>query len=204
MRFSTLLFLLFAFSVPALADSPTGNLVSDDYTAAKHETRKALRGDWKIENGVASVMQDDETYKKFANHGPIMVYEVSHKDAVAEVTFKPTGCKAVVFTMDAKDGGHAFRVKLSQSTPGTVMTYIKKPGDEKAKPVFLSKKLPVLKENEWATLKVRVVGEKATVQMGDTTVEIQHAKIDQEKKIAKLGFSFGSLQIKKFDLATAK
>jgi hypothetical protein len=106
--------------------------------------------------------------------------------------------------MDAKNGGHAFRVKMSTKTPGSVLTYIKKPGAEKASPVFLDKKLPKLTEGEWATLKVKVVGDKATVQLGESKIDVQHGMIDQPKKIAKLGFSFGNLELKKFHLAAAK
>ena len=193
--------MLLSVSIIASGESP---LLHDDYTQAEHKIRKAMRGDWKIDGGVASVTQDDELYKKYKNHGPIMVYGIPHDDASAEVTFKPSGCKAVVFTMDADGGGHAFRVKLSLKAPGIALTYINEPGKEKATPVFLSKELPKLKEDEWTTIKVRVVGDKATVTVGETTVEVQHEKIDQAKKIAKLGFSFGSLEIKQFDLVEAK
>ena len=189
----------------AYAEVPLGSLVADDYTSTKHKTRKPLRGDWKISDGVAAVTQDDSLYKKYANHGPIMVYEVAHDDASAQVTFRPTGCKTVVFTMDAKAGGHAFRVKLSSKASGVVLTYVKEPGKQKATPVFLDKAtLPKIKENEWATLKVRVVGDKATVALGAASVEVQHKMIDQEKKIAKLGFAFGTLQIKQFEMTAAK
>ncbi|NND96510.1 MAG: hypothetical protein HKN47_04175 [Pirellulaceae bacterium] len=182
------------------AESPAGMLVHDDFTEGKHPTRQAARGDWKIDSGVASVTQDDALYKKYKNHGPIMIYTVAHDDAAAEVTFKPSGCKAVVFTMDAKEGGHAFRVKLSPKMPGAALTYIKEPGKEKATPVFLNKELPTLKDDEWTTLKVRVVGDRATVTVNNTMFDVRHEQIDQEKKIAKLGFSFGSLSIKQFDL----
>ena len=192
-------------SAYALAEAPSGSLLHDDYTSAKHKTRKPLRGDWTISDGVASVTQDDALYKKYKNHGPIMVYDIAHDDANATVTFKPSGCKSVVFTMDAKAGGHAFRVKLSPKAPGVVLTYVKEAGKEKATPIFLDKKtLPKIKENEWATLKVRVVGDRATVMMGEAKVDVHHEKIDQEKKIAKLGFAFGSLQIKQFDMASVK
>ena len=193
--------LLLSISFVANGESP---LLHDDYTQTEHKTRKAMRGDWKIDGGIASVTQDDAMYKKFKNHGPIMVYGIPHDDASAEVTFKPSGCKTVVFTMDADGGGHAFRVKLSPKAPGIALTYIKEAGKEKATPVVLSKELPKLKEGEWTTIKAHVVGDKATVTVGDTTVEVQHEKIDQAKKIAKLGFSFGSLEIKQFDLAASE
>ena len=91
---SVICVLFFALSSTTLfAESPASakTLINDDYADAKYKIRKPLRGDWKIENGVAAVTQDDELYKKFKNHGPIMVYEVPHDDASAEVTFKPNG-----------------------------------------------------------------------------------------------------------------
>ncbi len=197
-RLSVVCWLLAVANV-AFADRP---IFQDDYSKAKHELRSPSRGEWKIEKGIASVTQDEELYKKYKNHGPIMIYNVAHDDAMAEVTFKPNGCKAVVFTMDAKTGGHAFRVKLSPKAAGAVLTYIKEKGAEKATPVFLDKTLPKLNENEWTTLKVKVVGSEAVVMVGDKTFKVKHEKIDQAKKVAKLGFSFGSLQIKQFNLTS--
>ncbi|QDT08563.1 hypothetical protein [Planctomycetes bacterium K23_9] len=203
-HFLTAALLLIATSSVSTAQINTDTLVDDHYTIDSYKIRKPLRGDWKIENGIAAVTQDDELYKKHKNHGPIMVYEVPHDDASAEVVFKSTGCKAVVFTMDATNGGHAFRIKLSPKSPGSVLTYIKEPGANKATPVFLNKTLPTLTEEKWETLKVKVVGDKATVQLGDSTINVQHEMIDQPKKIAKLGFSFGSLELNKFHLSAVK
>jgi hypothetical protein len=184
-----------------------GNLVSDDYSTEKHPLRKALRGGWTVVDGMGSVAQDDALYKKYKNHGPIMVYEVVHTDAVAVVEFKPTGCKAVVFTMDAAAGGHAFRVQLrsatSKSKSGSrIVTYAaKKEGAKKAEMIVLEDEgVPKFKEGEWNRVEVRVVGGKATVKIADKTLTVTHPRIAQAKSIAKLGFSFGQLSIRNFSL----
>lgn len=191
----------------AAAACLAGKLVDDDYSTKKHPQRKALRGGWTIADGMASVAQDDALYKKCKNHGPIMAYEVAHTDAVAVVEFKPTGCKAVVFTMDAAAGGHAFRVQLRTETgkpkpESRIVTYAaKKEGAEKAEMVVLEDKgVPKLKDGEWNRIEVRVVGGKATVKIADKTFTVTHPRIAQAKSIAKLGFSFGELSIRKFSL----
>ncbi len=209
-------------------------LVKDMFTTAKFNPRNAARGDWKIEGGIASVTQDDAMFKKFKNHGPIMIYTVGHDDATAIVDIKPTGCRTVVFTMDAENGGHAFRVKLrtkrendspaeangkktngkkakskkAKSKKGKagpksiIVTYAAKVGDAKAEQIVLNDQdVPSLIENEWNRLQVTVKGEHATVTLGNKTIKVQHPQIDQKKKVAKIGFSFGSMSLRNFQLS---
>lgn len=202
MKISIALLAMLLLLIPAFADS----LVADGYSAKKHPIRKALRGDWTLADGTATVEQDDGLYKKYKNHGPIMVYEVPHQDAVAVVEFKPTDCKAVVFTMDADGGGHAFRVKMRSAAkrgPGSeVVTYAaKKKGAEKAETIVLAKEgVPLLKNGDWNRIEVRVLGKQATVTINGKALTVKHARIAQAKKIAKLGFSFGKLSIRSFTL----
>ncbi len=196
-------------AIPAPAEEtstkkPTA-LVQDDFTTPKHPTRKPLRGTWKVADGVASVVQDDESYKKHNNHGPILVYEVEHSNATAVTQFKSKGCKAVVFTMDAVGGGHAFRVIMrskSAGKPGTIQTYAEKQGNEKAKPIVLNREVPMLADDQWQELKVTVKGDRATVEIAGKKFEVSHPRIAQKKKIAKLGFSFGQIAIRKFELVS--
>nr|WP_315861479.1 peroxiredoxin-like family protein [Stieleria tagensis] len=188
---------------PTTQTAGSGESLLDDYTAAEHPTRQAMRGDWEIKQGIASVKQDDALYKKFKNHGPIMVYPILHRDAAAVVEFKPQGCKTVVFTMDAADGGHAFRVVLrtgAADQPSTIQTYTEKPAGGKAKPIVLSKDVPHLDDGQWQRIEVKVQGERATVSFGGKTFDVQHPRIAQPKKIVKLGFSFGELAIRSFEL----
>ncbi|MCA9136862.1 MAG: hypothetical protein KDB00_08885 [Planctomycetales bacterium] len=199
---STLFLLTTIFNVAVNAADAT-ELLRDDFSSLQHPTRKAQRGDWKIADGMASVKQDDELYRKYQNHGPIMVYEIPHVDAKAVVEFKPQGCKTVVFTMDAAEGGHAFRVILrseSLGQPSMVLTYAEKPADDKAKPIVLDRDVPKLKEGQWHRIEVSVKGQHATVKIGDQSFEVQHARIAQQKGIVKLGFSFGELAIRNFTM----
>ena len=41
------------------------NDLIDPFTAKKFETRKAERGDWSFQDGVASVVSDPVLYKKY-------------------------------------------------------------------------------------------------------------------------------------------
>lgn len=188
------------------------SLVDDNYENVKHPTRKAIRGGWKIENGSATVEQDDALYKKHKNHGPIMVYSVPHTNAASVVEFKPTDCKTVVFTMDAAEGGHAFRVKLrteskkkgkgkgKKSPSSQIVTYAAKGDKPKAEQIVLSSDVPKLINDDWNRIEIRVEGSKASVKINGEEISVAHDRISQTKKIAKLGFSFGKLSIRKFTL----
>lgn len=65
--------LLLLTTLPLRAGEP---LFIDPFTATNPvPERRALRGDWQIENGVAQVTQDDALYKKHKDHGPILFYD---------------------------------------------------------------------------------------------------------------------------------
>ncbi|MEM6688405.1 MAG: hypothetical protein AAF664_03195 [Planctomycetota bacterium] len=177
-------------------------IVDDDFETSQHSIRKAVRGDWKIEGGTAKVIQDDETYKKFKNHGPMLTYEVEHKDLGAVIEFKPLDCKRVVFTFDAIKG-HAFRVILradQEKGRCTIQTYTAKENDQKAKPIILDDTLPRLREDKWHRLQVQLNGSRASVVLDDRRYEVEHARIDQAKRLAKLSFAFGEIEVRKFEL----
>lgn len=174
-------------------------LLRDDFSLAKHKDRAATRGDWQVTDGTISVTQDPELYKKFANHGPLLAYPIPHDDAEARVEFRPSGCKSVVFTMDA-ESGHAFRIVLPVERPGVVFGYDPQPGEDRPKAHPLSRELPSLTDDTWTSLRARVVGDTASVKIGDQNFKVSHPSIDQVKTTVKIGFAFGSLQVRKFEL----
>jgi hypothetical protein len=47
----------------------------DDFSTATLERRRALRGAWEFADHAASCVQDDELYKQYKNHGPIIFYD---------------------------------------------------------------------------------------------------------------------------------
>ena len=192
----------FAFSNVAIADGLTA-VTHDDFKSDQHPNRKALRGDWTFSDGIAHVIQDDELFKKFKNHGPIINYTIDHSNISVVVEFKPKGCERVVFTLDAEKG-HAFRVTLrspeSKKGASTIHTYTEKQANGKAKPIILRSDVPRLKNDTWHRLEVSISGGKATVKIADQYYEVEHPRIDQQKKVGKLSFAHGELSIRKFDL----
>src|SRR5690349_7334895 len=85
----------------------------DDFSQAKLDGRSAVRGDWRIGDGMARCTQDDELYAKNKNHGPVVWYKLPFQDApfqdaTVKFSFKPEGCKTFVFTING-DHGHVFR-----------------------------------------------------------------------------------------------
>ena len=190
---------------------PVNFLVVDNFTKPELENRKPMRGDWKIQNGIASATQDPELFEKYKKHGPIMVYEATHTDAHVVFDVRPTDCRTVVFTMDAAAGGHAFRIRLRTQNAGSkkgassqIVTYAAKQAGEKAKMIVLSedRDVPKLVNGHWNRVEASVVGDTATVNINGTVIKVQHPRIAQEKKVAKLGFAFGKLEIREFRLTS--
>lgn len=202
--------------VPTIHDvehssDPHNFLVVDPYTAPNLKGRKAVRGDWKIDNGMASVTQDAELYKKYNNHGPLMLYEVPHCDARVVIDVRPSSCRTVVFTMDAEEGGHAFRIRLRTQTANEstkpssqIVTYAASEPGQKAEMIVLSggNDVPKLVDGHWNRIQASVVGDTAVVTINTKTIRVQHPRIAQPKKSAKIGFSFGSLDIREFRLTS--
>ncbi|MDF1825760.1 MAG: hypothetical protein P1U68_14025 [Verrucomicrobiales bacterium] len=169
-------------------------LFADPFTKdAPVSERRAVRGDWQIENGIASVTQDDALYKEYKDHGPIIFYALPTTDATFHYAVKPEGCKAIVFTLNGEDG-HIFR--FVSSAAGTNFRAF--PPNGKTKSITAAKKAEwVLPENEWTAVKIAVTGSSATITMGEhEPVTVEHESYDREKTNFSIGFSFGSLAVK--------
>lgn len=203
-----MLFLALVALGSAASAKETSPLVADHFESETHATRNAARGDWTIADGIAAVAHDDELYKKYANHGPIINYEIPFDDASVAIEFKANDCKTVVFTMDGAEGGHAFRIIMRPPPTGDkpnaaksmVVTYTEKVGEDKPKMIPLSREVPALDNNQWTRLEVRLVGDKVDVAVNGKTISVQHERLNQKKRIAKIGFSFGDFAIRKFEL----
>ena len=173
------------------ADAPT---FSDPFTAdAKVPVRRAMRGDWQIADGVAKCKQDDALYKKYKNHGPIIFYDLPTTDSTIRYEFKPQGCKAVVFTLNAQKG-HVFRFA---TIAGSTTFRAFPPDGEKKSILSGAKKEWKLKEGEWTSVEVKMEGKKATVKFGDhEAFVIEHDTYAKAKTNLSVGFSFGTLSLK--------
>lgn len=185
MRIASLSLALLAASV-VLAAEPT---FKDDFSNPKLTERRASRGDWKFEGGVATCKQDDELYKKYKDHGPIIFYDLPVRDGTVRFSYKPDGCKTVVFTGNGEKG-HVFRFISSEA--GTSVRAF--PGDPKSVQVDQG---PALKQGEWIDVVVEWKGPRATIQIGkDFKKTVEHATYDAPKTNLSVGFSFGTLSVK--------
>jgi hypothetical protein len=168
----------------------------DDFSNPKLEGRRASRGDWVMKDGIAKVTQDDALYAKYKNHGPIIFYDVDHKDAVIEFSYKPESVKSFVFTVNGADG-HVFRTVTSER--GTDFRAFP-PGDDHAS-ISLHRLPKPMVEGEWTPMKIELKGPKATVTVGDNEpITVEHASLDRAKINTSVGFSFGSLEVKNFSV----
>ena len=200
MRLLLAFVLILSVGATVSADSPPIGkpLLRDDFSEDKHDLRKATRGQWIVADGMISVTQDDETYKKFKNHGPLLAYGLPLSDVEVRVDFKPDGCRSVVFTFDA-ESGHAFRIIMTGARPGVVYGYDPQPGEDRPKANPLTRQLPKLSD-QWTSLRVRITGDKASIRIGDSEYEVSHPSIGQKKTVAKIGFAFGSFHVRRFEL----
>lgn len=191
------LLLLLAFSSVYAADAP---LLRDDFSSAKLDQRRAMRGDWKFADQTATCTQDDELFKKNKDHGPILFYDLAYSDAAIRFAVKPdANTKSIVFTANGAES-HLFRLVFSQAG----MAVRAFPTDSKDhKSVALANETAVkLKAGEWNEVSVELRGGKATVKVGDFARTYEHASIGLAKVNLSIGFSFGTLSVK--DLVVTK
>jgi hypothetical protein len=152
----------------------------------------SIRGDWKMENGVASCTQNDELYKRHNNHGPIIFYDLPLTDATVRFAFKAEGAKAVTFTANGVDG-HVFRV--SWSDRGTTVRAF--PPDAEKKSLSVGQDERPLPHGEWIPVEVTLDGTKAVVKAGDGPAQVfEHESFRRPKSNISVGFSFGSLSVR--------
>lgn len=168
-----------------------GPVFKDDFSNPKLAERKAARGPWKFANGIATCTQDDELFRKFKDHGPIIFYDVPHQNAKIRFAFKAEACRTVVFTANGEKG-HVFRFVASAA--GTSIRAFP-PGDEH-KSVELAKG-PALKLGEWVEVAVELNGSKAVVSIGkDFTQTVESPHLAAAKANISVGFSFGTLSVR--------
>jgi hypothetical protein len=174
----------------------------DDFSQPTLAGRSAVRGDWKISDGMARCTQDDELYAKNKNHGPVIWYkapffEAPFQNATVKFSFKPEGSKTFVFTING-DKGHVFRF-VSTTTATNIVAFPTDSSDHKS--LSLNREGPALKQGEWTDVVVTFQGEQAAVRIGqDFSATVRHAAIAQPKTTVGLGFSFGTLSVKDFSI----
>jgi hypothetical protein len=186
------------FAASLFADSPQGLLLKDPFDATAVPQRRAMRGDWKFEAGVARCTQDDALYKQFKDHGPILFYDLAYGDATIRFAYRPEKCQTLVFTANGADG-HVFRFVTSER--GTDLRAF--PPGEDAKSISLHRdEAKPLKNGEWVDVVVTLRGPRATVQIGDAKpIEVEHASLARPQVNLSVGFSFGTLSVKDLTVA---
>jgi hypothetical protein len=168
----------------------------DDFTAPDLNARRALRGDWIVQDGVAKVTQDDALYAKFKDHGPILFYDIPHQDATIEFSFRPEGVKLFIFTVNGADG-HIFRTVTSATGTG----FRAFPPSDSHASISLHQSAKPLAQGEWTAMKIELKGPRATVLIGGgDPITVDHPSLDRPKTNISLGFSFGTLAVKNFSV----
>ncbi len=168
-------------------------LLKDDFANAKLESRKASRGEWKFADRTATCTQDDELYKKFKNHGPIIFYDLGYEDATIRFSYQADAAvKSLVFTSNGAEG-HIFRFVTGPKSTG-IRAF---PADSKDhKSISLGTEGPALKPGAWVPVVVTLKGTKATVKIGEFEQTYEHASLARPKTNLSIGFSFGTVSVK--------
>lgn len=184
--------------VSALPMSLNAAEFHDDFKSAESAQRKAQRGDWKFVDGTAQCTQDDELFKKYKDHGPILFYDVPLTDGVIRFRYKPEGCKTVVFTLNG-ESGHVFRFVASER--GTGVRGFPPEGDTKSI-ALLHDEAKKLADDKWTDVTVTIRGTKAAVKIGDDApLTVEHESLARPKVNISVGFSFGTFTIADFSVA---
>jgi hypothetical protein len=173
------------------ADAP---LLKDDFSAPKLEQRRAMRGEWKFADGIASCTQDDALYKKNKDHGPILFYDLAYTDATIRFSYQAdTAVKSVVFTCNGDDG-HVFRFVTSAA--GTGMRAFPADAKDHKSIALAQEKALALKPDEWVPVTITVQGTKAKVKIGDFEKTYEHPSLARAKSNLSVGYAFGTLSVK--------
>ena len=189
-RLSLALLLSCLLPMPALS----AELLSDDFSSARHPQRRAQRGPWQFVNNTARCAQDDALYAKFKNHGPILFYDADFTDAVISFQYKPeSDCKTFVFTVNNSEG-HVFRFVTSGR--GTNLRAFP-PGPQEHASINIGKTGPELRPGAWTPVTVTLQGTAVTVKIGEGYSQtVEHASFARAKTQVSLGFSFGTVAFK--------
>ncbi len=195
--------LLVALSLLAVVQTHAATLLEDKFDSPKKEGRdlSANRGEWKLEKGIATCTQDDKLYEKNKNHGPIMWYSMSFKDATVRFAYKAEKAKQFVFTLN-DDKGHVFRFVHSEAGL-SVRAWPEQGKDAKAVAlVERGAKTPALPEGKWVEATVKFEGNRCELAVGDFKKTFEHAAIAKEKTKLGLGFSYGTVSVRDVKVET--
>lgn len=166
---------------------------SDNFSTAEKESRRLTRGFWEVKDNIATCQQDDELYRKYKDHGPVIWYDLDFTDATIRFSMKADEkVKTFVFTINGKDG-HIFR--FVHRPNGTLIKAFHHEGEPGG---ILERKGPEMKAGEWTDVVVSLKGETAIVKIGEYEFTGTHPAIAEAKTTIGLGFSFGTVAVKDF------
>ncbi len=186
-----------------LSAAPAGELPFTDPFTSDHPVpeRRAVRGPWKIADGVAECTQDDALYRKFKDHGPIIFYDLATADATVRYAVKPQGCRSVVFTLNG-EAGHVLRFVTGER--GTSVRAFPA-GKEADAPKSIETHREAdwtLRDGEWTTVVVKLEQDRATITFGDhAPVTVEHPTYSLARSNLSLGFAFGTLAVKSLSVS---
>ncbi len=185
-----------SFVLCAQGADPTTHFV-DEFSSAEVPERRAMRGDWIIEEGIAKCTQDDALYKKYKDHGPIIFYNLAFSDCLVKYQYKPEGCQNVVFTING-EAGHVFRI-VTGSKHSDFRLF---PPDSDTKSIAARRVEELaIQDGVWTDVEVHLQGTTATIKIGDSEpIVVTHDSLAGKKTNVSVGFAFGTLSVQGFSV----
>lgn len=172
-------------------------LLEDNFRSAAPPQRKpaTARGEWKIAEGMATSIHNDELYKKNKNHGAVMWYDLNFRDAVLTFSFRAERCQTVGFTLNNAKG-HVFRFR--QTDAGLdVLAWASQNKDTKATPLHRADdRGPALAHGKWTNVELRFAGPKVTVTVGDSRRTYENAGLAVEKSRFGISYDLGAFSVR--------
>jgi len=173
---------------------PGKAIVHDTFTGEEVSQRRLTRGDWKLQDNIASCTQDDEQFKKNKDHGPALWYDIDYHNAIISFEYKASKeVKGVVFTVNSKNG-HVFRFVTNEVTDVRAW-------DAEHNGKRLVSDGPRLKHEQWVKVTVELAGDKSVIQIDDYVAEVQDASYDVDKSVVGFGHQYGTLSIRNFNVS---
>ena len=190
--------LLFA-SLPVCAET----LVEDTFNSPKLAGRdlSPTRGNWKLEDGIATCTQDDALFAKNKSHGPIIWYDTAFTDATVRFSIRAEKVAELRLhrSMTRKATSSAW---WPGKNPHHVRAW-KEQGHEATAESLPVKDGPKLAEGAWVQAELKFAGDTCTIAFGENFKQtFTHPAIARKKTKLGLGFAFGTLSIRKVSIVT--
>jgi hypothetical protein len=165
--------------------------ITDTFADQEMAGRTFARGPWEVKDHQTTCVQSEELVKKYKNHGPVIMYDVTYTDATISFSWKPSSAVESMALVLNSEQGHVFRLLLKPASG--LMILSKDEGEAKGKTMG---NLPGFTANEWMAVKCMISGTDVTVTYDDTTRTMRGNALKSPRNNISILFSHGNFSVK--------